>query len=362
MRFLGVMVVALSLVAAVAGGLLRACLAPVPDTTGAWLVSAAAHHAALMIGGFLGTVVALERAVALRNPAAFLAPAASGLGGLMILASRPEAAAWSLVTAGVAFVVVNVLLLKRQDASHTRLLLAGAGAWLAGSVCLATGDAYAAIPWWFAFLVATIAAERLEMTRLTPRGAHVEPLLWNVAAMLFGGAALSPVSSALGSAMFGAALVGLSLWLFAFDIARHILSTEGLSRYMAICLLAGYAWLAIAGVAWSAMGAGLPTRDAALHALGLGFVVSMMMAHAPVILPALTRIRLRFGAMFYVPLATLHVSLLVRLVAGYADPLVRGLGAALNALALILFALTIVASAIGSRVARRTRLAKARTF
>jgi hypothetical protein len=39
----------------------------------------------------------------------------------------------------------------------------------------------------------------------------------------------------------------------------------GLSRYMAVCLLLGYAWLAIAGLAWMATAAGLPLRDTALH-------------------------------------------------------------------------------------------------
>lgn len=36
----------------------------------------------------------------------------------------------------------------------------------------------------------------------------------------------------------------------------------------------------------------------ALHALGLGFVFSMVMRHAPVILPAVARLRLSFGVAF----------------------------------------------------------------
>ena len=354
-RLLALPLVMLSLAGGVAGGLLRACTAPVPDTMGAWLVSAAVYHAALMIGGFLGTVIAVERAVAVKRRVAFLAPLASSLGGAAILLSHPVVGAWLLVAASVAFIGVNITIVRRQNASHTRLLLAGAGAWLAGNLFLAAGDVNGALPWWFAFLVSTIAAERLEMTRLTRRGPEVEPLLWNIMAMMLGGAALAPVSTALGGAMFGTSLVALAGWLLAFDVARRTVLGAGLGRYMAVCLLTGYGWLAVSGVAWVAMTAGLPTRDAALHALGLGFVVSMMMAHAPVILPAVTRIKLRFGTFFYAPLAVLNLSLVIRLGIGHADLRVRGLGASMNAVALGAFAVTMLIAAIAWRMMNNER-------
>ena len=90
----------------------------------------------------------------------------------------------------------------------------------------------------------------------------------------------------------------------------------------------------------------------ALHALGLGFIVSMMMAHAPVILPALTRVRLRFGAWFYAPVALLHASLALRLLLGMDDLLLRGVGALLNAVALLVFVATMAGAAVAWRVAR----------
>ena len=102
---------------------------------------------------------------------------------------------------------------------------------------------------------------------------------------------------------------------------------EGLARYMAVCLLGGYAWLAVGGIAWAATALGLPARDVALHALGLGFVVSMMMGHAPVILPAIARVKLLFGFFFYLPLAALHLSLLAAVrPRAAADPAWRAQG------------------------------------
>ena len=53
-------------------------------------------------------------------------------------------------------------------------------------------------------------------------------------------------------------------------------------RYVAVCLLAGYFWLAVGG----ALVALQVAYDAALHAIFVGFVFSMVFGHAPVILPA----------------------------------------------------------------------------
>jgi len=101
----------------------------------------------------------------------------------------------------------------------------------------------------------------------------------------------------------------------------------------------------VAGLSWVAYTFGAPTRDAALHALGLGFIVSMVMGHAPVILPAVAGIKVHFDRRFYVPLALLHASLLVRLLGGAWLPDCRTRGAALNAVAIGLFALTMVSAA-----------------
>jgi hypothetical protein len=118
---------------------------------------------------------------------------------------------------------------------------------------------------------------------------------------------------------------------------------------MAICLLGGYAWLLLAGIAWMALAQGLPVRDVALHALGLGFVLSMVMGHAPVILPAVARVKLRFGWPFYLPLALLHLTLAVRLAGGLAGDGWRSAGALGNALALVAFAATVLGAIAAAR-------------
>lgn len=344
-------VVVLSLLAGIAGGLLRAGVALPAVADAAWLGHAALSHAALMICGFLGTVIGIERAVAVKLRAAFFAPLASGLGGLCLLLGQAQAGAWLGVAAAAAFTAVNAVVVWRQRAAHTWLLLAGAGAWLAGNLLFAFGFGSGAIlPWWFAFLVMTIAAERLEMTRLMRRRPAAQWSLQAVLPAMLVGAAASAVSPVWGGLLYGAALALLAMWLAIFDIARRTVLAHGLSRYMAVCLLSGYGWLAVAGAAWAATALGLPLRDMALHALGLGFIVSMMMGHAPVILPAIARVKLQFGAFFYVPLAALHLSLIARLGFGLFDPPLRATGATLNAAAIALFAATVAGAAVAWRI------------
>ena len=336
--------VAPALALGIAGGLVRAGALDASSTV---FARAGLMHAALMICGFLGTVIGIERAVALKRPFAFAAPLASAFGAMLALAGYPSAAALSFVAAALVFTAVNVLIVRRQPAAHTGLLLLAAAAYLVGNVSLARGATSASVfAWWFTFVVVTIAAERLEMTRLLRRRAGVQPALDAILVALVAGAALSASSPAAGGVLFGAALCALALWLGAFDVARRTLFTAGLSRYMAIALVSGYLWLALAGIAWSATALGFPARDAALHALGIGFILSMVMGHAPVILPAVTRIRLEFTPAFYLPLALLHASLLVRLL----DERWRATGALLNGAAIVVFALTVFASAIGWRM------------
>jgi hypothetical protein len=341
--------VAAALACGIAGGLLRAGIVlPMP---GDHLARAALSHAALMISAFFGTMIGVERAVAARDRIAWLAPAASAAGGISLLAGAPALGAALFVAAGVAFVLVNAAIARRQFAPHTALLVASAVFWLLGNLAFALRwPIGAVVPWWFMFLVVTIAAERLEMTRLARRKPGTQAFLYSIIAALVVGAAMSALAPAAGGVLWGVAIVALAAWFFAFDIARHTIRTPGLPRFMAVCLLAGYAWLGIGGIAWVLDAQGLAARDVALHAIALGFVFSMVMAHAPVILPAVTRIKLQFGRIFYVPVALLHASLAWRLAGPALDANAFREGAAANALAIALFAATAAGAALAWRL------------
>lgn len=345
--------VAFSLLSGIAGGLVRAGVFAPGVSTSAWLRHAVIGHAALMICGVFGTVIAAERAVASRLRLAFLAPLASAAGSIVLLSGQFTGGAWLICAAAAVFLFASLVLVRRQFAAHTLLLAVGSLCWLVGSFRFTTAsDSVATIGWWFAFLILTIAAERLEMTRLMPQRVVARACLLAVLAALLAGAFATEWAPSSGGLLFGAALSLLALWLCAFDIARRTVLAHGLSRYMALCLICGYVWLFVAGLAWGAMAVGWPARDIALHAIGLGFIFSMVMGHAPIILPAVARITLHFAGYFYLPLVALHFSLLLRLAAGPYDDRLHTMGVTLNAFAIGLFALTIAISAIAWRTHR----------
>jgi hypothetical protein len=139
----------------------------------------------------------------------------------------------------------------------------------------------------------------------------------------------------------GIGLIALALWLLRYDMAWRTVSQPGLPRFMAVCLLSGYLWLGIGGVLWLAFAdwftAG-PYYDAMLHTIFLGFVFSMIFAHAPIIFPSITGMPMPFSQEFYAHFALLYFSLLVRVVGDIsAWMLLRKWGGLLNVLALLLF-------------------------
>ena len=280
-----------SLALGIAGGLARL-------TPFGLLPAAISLHGALMVSAFFGTVISLERAVALERPWAYAAPLCAGLSGIVLLAGFGIAGMALMALAAALFLVSNVVVLQRQRSLETATLLAGAAAWLAGNLMVFYGQA--AVPWWIAFFALTIGAERLELSRYLKRPPAVRVAFTLLAAAIL---VLPPFPAALG-----AVLVLLALWLAAFDLARVTVRQSGLPRYVAVCLLAGYFWLAVGG----ALMALSLAYDAALHAIFVGFVFSMVFGHAPVILPAVLRVRLPYSSWFYFPLTILHASLALR--------------------------------------------------
>ena len=321
---------AASLLAGIAGGLVRLG-APVE------LPAAAAAHGPLMVGGFLGTVISLERAVALGLRWAYAAPLASGLALWLALAGATAASSALMVLAPLLLFAASVAIIARQALPHTILLAVAALAWGAGNVLNVYALPHLAYPFWFAFLVLTIAAERLELTRLARRREAAAPLFSVVVAALLGGAVAGAIDYAFGTVLFGVALVALAAWLAAFDIAWRTARAGGFAGYAGRVLLGGYAWLAVAGIAWAGCAFDPRLRDIALHALALGFVFSMIFAHAPLIVPVVAKVRMRFVPAFYAPVALLHASLLLRFAAGYEHPAWRLAGGCLNAAAIVIF-------------------------
>lgn len=343
---------ALSLVTALAGGLVRLGW-PAP----AWLAPGAAYHGPLMIGAFLGTVIGVERAVALGGRWPLLGPLATGLGGLALLLGAPPPLGPLLMALGAACLcVVLTIIVRRHRALHTVTMAFGGLAWLVGTALwVASWPVYRVVPWWAGFLVLTIAGERLELARLRRLTVGAGRGFVAVVLLLAVALALTAVAPAAGAPVLGVAWLAVAAWLGRFDIARWTVRQSGLPRFIAVALLAGYLWLAIAGLLTLAIGdvAAGPAYDAILHAIFLGFVFSMIFGHAPIILPAVLGIGVTYRPVFYAHLAVLHGSLILRTtadVAGWSAG--RQWGGLLNLLAVVLF---FVNTAAAARHARRQR-------
>lgn len=327
----------LALLAGLWGGLLRLGW-PLPPLG----TSIAGFHGPLMVSGFLGTVIGMERAVALGARWGFAAPLLTGLGALVLVAGVPGAIGPLLMTAGSATVCgIFVCILRRQWAVFTVVMAAGAAAWLAGQLLWLFGwPIHRVVFWWAGFIVLTIAGERLELARLVRRSAagHVAFLLG--AGLFVVGVSLTTIGLDAGVRVVGAGAIALTLWLARHDVARRTIRQPGLPRFIAICLLSGYGWLGVSGVLALVSGdvAGGPRYDAVLHALFLGFAFAMIFGHAPIIFPAVLGWPVSFRPAFYGHLVLLHLSLCLR-VAGDLVPSLpaRQWGGLLNAVTLLLF-------------------------
>lgn len=308
-------------------------------------------HGMLMVLGFVGTLIALERATALGRWYGFLAPGLLGLGGIALLADPVPlgVAKGTLVAGTAAFTLVYIPLWRRQYDEAVLVQLLGAALGLAGAVIwLGQSTMHNVLPWLIGFVVLTIAAERVELARITmgPKaGFRLLIHAWVIVVALLLGVAYPDA----GAIALGLGLLSLVLWLVGHDIARRTVRGVGATRYMAACILSGYFWLAIAGaVLLLGRPDSDPAYDAVVHAVFLGYTISMIMAHSTTILPAVLHVTLPYRPAFWVPAAILQASLVVRLWAG--DALGRSLGwqigGVLGVIALLAFVLTAVGSAI----------------
>jgi hypothetical protein len=315
-------------------------------------------HGPLMVFGFLGTVISLERAVALRRLWGYLAPAGTIAGAALLFAGvRQGAGELVLLLAGCVLVALFAVILRAHATAPAATLALGALLWVAGDALWLHGDPLVqVVPWWAGFLILTIVGERLELAALGRLDRLGRVWFGALTALLLAGLATSAADPDAGIRVAGAALAGYALWLGRYDVARHTVRRPGLPRFVALALLPGYVWLGVGGILWLRHGAIVagPLHDAELHAVFLGFVFSMIFGHAPVIFPGVLGIAIPFRRGFYAHLALLHAGLALRVAGDLAgDAAVARWGGMLNATAITLFLLATVAAAALGRLRAR---------
>jgi hypothetical protein len=305
----------------------------------------AEFHGPFMVGGFLGTVISLERAVAIGRWWAYAAPLLAAIGAVLLIAGIGPVAAGLLLLAGVALTINSIVVAARQPALFTVTLAVAAACWAAGTGIWIMGQGAAEVTgWWLGFLVLTVVAERLELSRLLSPP-PLSQLIFVLTVVLFLiGAARGEFSAQLAP-FGGSGLLLATLWLLKHDIALRTVRQSGQTRFSATCMLAGYFWLGIAGLLLLVTPPGTKafSYDAAVHAITIGFIFSMIFGHAPIILPAVTGLRVKYSAVAYVPLALLHLSVLLRVAADLFEWIgLRALSGPLTVVALAGYAGTLI--------------------
>jgi hypothetical protein len=230
-----------------------------------------AVHGPLMVCGFLGTLIGVERAIALGAVWPYAAPLLTAVGTLALLTGLPAPPLMTLGSLGL--VAIFVVITRRQWALATVTMALGALLWLVGNSYWLMGWPVArVVPWWSGFLVLTIAGEGLELSRLLRLSVlHYGLFLLAVRALL-AGLLLLALGLPSGGQVTGGGMLALAWWLLQYDIARRTVWQTGLTRFIAVCLLSGYGWLGVGGVlTWCFAGilAG-PYYDAMLHTVFVG--------------------------------------------------------------------------------------------
>ena len=336
--------------------------------TPASVAQAALWHGPLMVCGFFGTVISLERE-AVGRLWAYAAPLLTGLGTVLVLHGGPAFAPLFYLAGSVVLLWATLSVLLRQRENFVLMLAVAAACWSVGTALWAGGAAvHEVVIWWLAFLVLTIAGERLELSRFMPPSTAALRWFALITAWLLlslAGASGVPRQAVPATPWaiqgIGVGLLALAGWLMRYDLARRTVRQRGLTRCLAMCLLSGYVWLALGGavMAGAGLAPGRPSYDAALHALLLGFVFSMVFGHAPIVFPAGLRVALPYHPVFYAPLVLLHGSVAVRLLGDASGSFALAHWGALgSALALAAFIAVMAGAVMRSRLAAMKRPAR----
>jgi hypothetical protein len=327
----------LSLLSAMWGGLVRLGWSmPVLQPT---LVT---FHGPLMVSGFLGTLISLERATEMGYRWTYAVPALTGVGALILITGSSLLVGGSLMTLGsFGLFIVFIVIMRIQLTLFNVVMGVGALLWLIGNIFWMTGfPIYRIVFWWAGFLVLVIAGERLEIIRMLRVSKSTKAAFLVALGIFLLGLVLTSVNYGNGIRLLGAGMIGLMIWLIRYDIAWRSVRETGLSRFTAICLLSGYIWLGTSGAIALSMGSVTPglTYDAVLHALFLGFVFSMIFGHAPVIFSEVLGVPVSYQPQFYAHLVLLHLTLIMRVVGDLCGWVFgRQLGGLLNVLVILIF-------------------------
>ncbi len=284
-------------------------------------ISISFNHSVIMIFGFLGTLISLERAVAIKKGWIYLSPVLFSLGSILSLFQRELLLIGVLASFILAFAFFYLIKIYGFRFQWFVMALGAILLGMGGILYVLGFNINFVLGFWFSSLILTIGAERWELSVMFVKRKGRNFTFFVI--VLF----MCLVSATPYDILKGISFLLMALWLLYYDVAVFNIKGRGLVRFVAINLLAGYIWLLVGGLGWMFS---LP-YDLKIHSITLGFVFGMIFAHAPIIFPSIMGKKSSYSSMLYIPFLLLHLSLIIR---SFAD---IKLGSLLNAISIILY-------------------------
>jgi hypothetical protein len=310
----------------------------------------ASSHGAIMIGGFLGTLITLEKIIPLKKNLLYVIPVISAASVVFSFFGMTVYSTSCLLFASAGLSIIFLIYWTRERSLIYALMFLGAACWLTGNIFFVVNHFYpVAVPWWMAFVLLIISSERLELMKFLPVSTPQKLFFISILLIFL----IACVLSFHGAGNYFAAfsLVAAPVWLMRYDVVSINLKKDDLSKYVGISLLSGYAALLFCGILIPFLTTEPLGYDALVHIFFTGFVFSMIFAHGPIILPGVLGISVKpFHPVLYLWLTLLHASWLIRTFSDMALEIqLRKYSGLLSAIAIVGYFLSIATIIIRSR-------------
>lgn len=294
------------------------------------------HHGVLMLNGFAGGVITVERLLSNRKDQWFLVGLILLISGLTLYIAGFEYGLL-LVAGNIAILFVKETLILNENKIHNSVYqLVGLLSWFIGNLKFYQNGFYpAVVPFWIVFILMLIVG-----TRLSKMGKE-DVISMVLSLTIF-------FSFWLGFHGYGQSIYGVGLSLLSVRLGY--LEVRNRSKHL-LGLMIAYGWLLISGISSLFSDYILYSYDLALHAFFLGFFFSMIFLNAPdALLKKLDLDQLKTYPNFWV--LFLSSGLIVRLIMGDLLQMqtARNMGSILNLLTIIIYIVSLLIQAIRNRM------------
>lgn len=287
-------------------------------------------HFIIFFYGFFGGLLSLERAFGFSLKYLLVTPASISLGLILYIAfENPN----FLIPGALLFILPNLLIFIKSITPFSFGFILSSILFIKGTVLFAFSNLhYQSALAFILFLIFYILSERAELVKIIGLGKKDIIFISFITFSSLVGLVVSIVDFKVGYRICFISLAIISLWFMRKDIARRTINMKGLAKFSAISVLSAYLWLFLGSFFIFSFG----MWGEGIHNITLGFVFSMIFAHAPSIFPAMMKIKFQFSPILYIPLFLLNISVIIRNIS-YLAPQIKKSALVLNFFAIIAF-------------------------